>query len=165
MIIVTQLLSHQKMSVDPESFIFHQPRRIQLDLPGKRAFQKTTIMSVYSPQFAFQICEEYEQVSKGVMKAQPGQYAEWTHGETGTRFLCAPKMFALFEVGCATGFTTADHQMELTQCTSIVSVMNPAIWVPIKESFLEAQRVFGPVLSWSVKPVSERPGPAWGFPT
>lgn len=163
MIIVTQLLSGHRMALDPEIFIFHQPRRVQIDLPGKQAFQKTTIMSVFTPQFTFQICETYEQVSESILKAHPGQYAEWTHGETGTRFMCNPKMFALFEKGCATGFATADQKMELTQCTSIVSVMNPAIWVPLKESFLEAQRVYGSILSWSVKPVSARPG--WGLPT
>lgn len=158
MISVTQLSTQKKITLDPEIFIIHQPRRTALFLPGKKPFRETTIMSAFTPQFCFQVQETYEQIVPDIIKGHPGDFIEWTHGETGTRFCLCPRMFALFEPGCASGFATADGGMELTDRTSIVSVMNPAVWVPLKESYEEARDKYRTaVLSWSL-----RSGPHWG---
>lgn len=139
------------MIIDPEMFIIHQPRRIHLDLPGKRAFTHTTIMSIFTANFTFQIHEEYEPIAKTLVSAHPGDFIELTHGETGTNFCLCPRMFAFFESGCATGFTTADGQWETTDIQTIVSVMNSAVWVPIKGSHDEVSEKLQPLISWKIK--------------
>ena len=159
MIILTQLDTHKKMVIDPTIFIVHQPRRLKLQLPGKRAFQTTTIMSVFTPEFCFRVEEPYEPVAEALINSHPGEFLEWTHGETGTKFCLCAQMFALFEPGCATGFPTSEGGMETTNRTSIVSVMNPAVWVPLKETFAEAKNKYNSVLlSWQIKSAAA----AWG---
>lgn len=142
MISITQKTTGTRLSIFPEVFILHQPRKMLLELPGKRPFRDTTLMSIYNPSVCLQILENYEAISKELLM-EHRNFAEFTHGSTGTKFVLSPKYFILCDTGYDTGFTQErgdEISPEYTDIVSIISVMNAGVWVPLKESYDEAIR-------------------------
>jgi hypothetical protein len=141
MLSVTQVGTNKEISIYPEVFIVHQPRRIQLELPGKRAFKRTTLMSIFNPLCLLQINESYENLSRELIHEHRG-FSEFTHGQTGTKFLVSPKYFILVNSGFDSGFLKQVEEKqvpELTESVSMISVMNSGVWVPIKGTYEEAK--------------------------
>lgn len=134
MLSVTQVRTNAKISVYPEVFILHQPRKIQLELPGKRAFSYTTLMSIFNPSCILQINESYDSLSRDLL-GENHEFSEFVHGQTGTKFIVSPKYFILINAGFDSGFlkqVDGNQVPELTESVSLISVMNSGVWVPVK---------------------------------
>lgn len=142
MISITQKTTGTRLSICPEVFILHQPRRLMLDLPGKQPFRDTTLMSIYNPSVCLQILEPYDDIAKKLL-TEHKNFIELTHGATGTKFILSPKYFILCDTGYDTGFIQErgnETSPEYTDVVSMISVMNAGVWVPVKESYDEAIR-------------------------
>lgn len=145
MISLTQTRSNARICIEPEVFILHQPRRMRLELPGKRPFSDTTLMSIFSPQITIGVTESYESISRILVEDNPSSFAEFIHGETGTKFVCSPKYFILVDIGYYTGFPKQVGDVvveEQTDVVSLLSTMNPAVWVPVKGKYDEVHSDF-----------------------
>ena len=139
MIVITQRGSGVSLAIDPSMFILHKPRLVNIDLPGKKAFRHTTFMSIFDQSLCIETSQSYELISSIILKNYP-DFCEFTHGETGTKFVIFPRHFLLVEQGYDTGLMPSvgptDNTIR-TGVTSLISVMNPIIWVSLKGSFAE----------------------------
>ena len=124
----TQLGSLKKIAVWPAHFILHKPRRIR-GLPGKPTFANTTFMSVFSPSLCHQAIESYDQLKKTILSISM-KFVEFRHLDTQTPFLIHPSFFEILEEGAR--FFDGSGEVKNT---TIVSVWNPGLYVPIVETF------------------------------
>lgn len=156
MLELTQLESGAKIAVYPEVFILHQPRKVRLNLPGKMAFHETTLMCVYAPATVIQVREDYHAIAKELL-SDSTDFVEFTHGQTGTRFIVSPRFFILADSGYQTLFYKEVDGMQVPQVTdsvTLISVMNPIASVPIKGSFSEAYKKYHTKLSTMLSTVN-----------
>lgn len=131
MIVLTQMKTGGKIALAPTHWILHEPRKLQL-AHGKQAFKHTTLMSIMNPAFCESVQESYSDIKDSLLPI----FSELTHGETGTKFLFWPDYFSLVSPGCIEPFG------ELVTGTCLISIWEPSLWVPIKESFEEALNIF-----------------------
>lgn len=135
-IILTQLGSLAKIALWPSHFILHKPRKININI-GKPAFQNTTLMSVFNPDFCRSVVEPYDIIKDIVLKLSP-DFCELNHAETGTSFVVHPGFWELSEPRAI----FFDGTLEKTNNAKITSIWNPILWVPLKETFEEAYNKF-----------------------
>jgi hypothetical protein len=128
---LTTLPERKRICIVPDFFILHQPRRTILTIGGKPAFNQTTIMSAINPMFSHQVTEDYASVVKAIT-SQDKDFVEFRHAETGTLFLLHPRNFELIEPGAS--WPDGNGQVEQL---CLVSLWNPALWVPIAEPTFE----------------------------
>jgi hypothetical protein len=144
MIRVTQIGTNKGLSIYPEVFLLLQPRKIRLELPGKKPFRETTLMSIFNPLVILQINEDYSELARELIHVSRG-FSQFTHGETGTGFVVSPKYFILAESGFDTGFlkqTDGAQVPELTSAPCLISVMNSGVWVPLKGTYEDLRDQF-----------------------
>lgn len=133
-ICLTQLGSLAKIVLCPQHFILHKPRKINI---GKPAFQNTTLMSVFNPDFCRFVVEPYDIIREIVLQLS-SDFCELNHAETGTSFVIHPSFWELSEPNAS----FCDGVVEKTNNAKITSIWNPVLWVPIKENFEEVYHKF-----------------------
>lgn len=97
-------------------------------------------MSVFNPLCMLQINESYEDLARELIHVDKG-FSQFTHGQTGTKFVISPRYFFLVDKGFDTGFLMEKDAVrvpELTEIVSLISVMNSGVWVPVKGTYNEA---------------------------
>jgi hypothetical protein len=106
----------------PQMHLIHQPQKLQL-VSGKNGFEHTTVMCITGLcETTTSIAEEYKRLRPRLLSAG---LLEFQHIQTGTHFMCCPYMFHIFQ-------SKNGSQM--------VSIYNPAFWVPIQETCDEIQQ-------------------------
>jgi hypothetical protein len=143
MIVLNQRTTGVCLSIDPSMFVLHKPRLVNLELPGKKAFRYTTLTSIFDLNLYVETVQPYELISSIILGSY-SDFCELTHGETGTKFILYPRHFIVAEKGFDTGIQPSvrgsgieNYESIKTDVTSLISVLNPIMWVPVKGSFEE----------------------------
>lgn len=123
MIELTDYTTGCKTIFHPELFILHKPQVVQIDV-GKPTFHQTALMSVQSPEMITMVREGYQDV-RALIHLECHSTIELTHNMTGTKFYFCPKYFQFI-----------DAHDDITHPV-MVSLWNPLVTVPIKETWKE----------------------------